>query len=146
MTNITDKPRTVRTAVARGDILLTPRTVRMIEDGKIPKGNVLCVAQVAGILAAKRTDETLPLCHPLNLSGVSIKLVPKRDRISIESTVNLVGQTGAEMEALLAVSIAALTIYDMCKPVDKTMVISNIRLVKKTGGRSGTYMRKGGGA
>lgn len=132
MVDVSVKPVQFREAVAHGEIRLQPATLRLIKSNRIAKGDVLNTARLAGIQAAKRTSELIPLCHPLNLSHVDVGLTLKRDRIEITGTAKITAQTGVEMEALTAVAIAALTIYDMCKAVDKTMVIGAIRLVKKT--------------
>ena len=141
MVDISRKKPTLRKAVARGTVSMTPPTLELIHDGKIPKGDVLCVARIAGIMAAKRTSSIIPLCHPLNINMIKVDfaLNTKESRIDIEATVKVNGQTGAEMEALSAVAAASLTIYDMCKAVDRGMVISQVKLVKKSGGKSGTY-------
>ena len=125
-------------------IQLSPVVLERIQKGTIKKGDVLSVAQVAGIMGAKRTSENIPMCHPLFITGVEMdfEIDEERSMIHIEATVKTIGKTGVEMEALNAVSIAALTIYDMCKAVDKSMIITDIRLVKKTGGKSGTYIRE----
>jgi cyclic pyranopterin phosphate synthase len=143
MVDVTGKASTVREAVARGTVSMKPETLRLIQDKKIPKGDVLCVARVAAIQGAKKTSELIPMCHPLNITSVSIdfSLDDKRHNIDIEAHVKVTGQTGVEMEALTAVSVAALTIYDMCKAVDKEMVISDIKLMEKKGGRSGHFKR-----
>jgi len=143
MVDISEKPLTQREAVAKGSVYMKPETLRLIEDKKVPKGDVLCVSRVAGIMAAKRTSEVIPMCHPLNITSVDIKLNldSKKNKVDIEACVKILGQTGVEMEALTAVSAAALTIYDMCKAVDKEMVISDIMLMEKRGGRSGVYKR-----
>jgi len=143
MVDISEKPLTQREAVAKGSVYMKPETLRLIEDKKVPKGDVLCVSRVAGIMAAKRTSEVIPMCHPLNITSVDIKLNldGKKNKVDIEAYVKILGQTGVEMEALTAVSAAALTIYDMCKAVDKEMVISDIMLMEKRGGRSGVYKR-----
>jgi len=145
MVDISDKDETDREAVARGAIFMQPDTLRMIQKGAVPKGDVLAAARLAGVMAAKRVPDLIPLCHPLLLSSAEIELTPieKSGRLDIESRVRITGRTGAEMEALTAVAVAALTIYDMCKAVDKEMVIGSIRLVAKKGGRSGTYRRPG---
>ncbi len=145
MVDVTEKPSTVREAMARGSVSMKPETLRLIQDKKIPKGDVLCVARVAGIQAVKKTSELIPMCHPLNITSVSVDLSPddKRSKIDIEARVKVTGQTGVEMEALTAVSVSALTIYDMCKAVDKEMVISDIKLMEKKGGRSGHFKRGG---
>jgi len=145
MVDVGAKPETVREAVARGFISLQGETIRLIRDSRIPKGDVFAAARVAGIMAAKRVHELVPLCHTLLLSAADVSFQASRRPvgIQIESRVRTTGRTGAEMEALTAVSAAALTIYDMCKAVDKGMVIGNVRLVYKAGGRSGTYRRSG---
>ncbi len=145
MVDVGAKPETVREAVARGFISLQGETIRLIRDSRIPKGDVFATARVAGIMAAKRVHELVPLCHTLLLSSADVSFQASRRPvgIQIESRVRTTGRTGAEMEALTAVSAAALTIYDMCKAVDKDMVIGNVRLVYKAGGRSGTYRRSG---
>jgi cyclic pyranopterin phosphate synthase len=126
-----------RTAVARGEVIMQPETIEKIKKGAMKKGDVLGVAQVAGIAGAKKTWELIPMCHNIFISGCDMDFDIKEDRVEITATLFTNGQTGIEMEALTAVSIAALTVYDMCKAVDKTMKIQNIRLLKKTGGRSG---------
>jgi cyclic pyranopterin phosphate synthase len=142
MIDVTDKKVTVRSAVARARINMSKDTLSLVRENKIPKGNVLIAAQTAGILAAKRTPELIPLCHPLLLSSVTVDFdFPDKDGcIDITAVVNGEGKTGFEMEALTAVSITALTIYDMCKMFDKAMAITDIHLMKKTGGKSGTYL------
>jgi cyclic pyranopterin phosphate synthase len=144
MVDVGSKPLTERMAVARGSVSMKQETFKLIKAGKLSKGDVLNVAKLAGIMAAKRTSEIIPLCHPLNITSVDIdfKLDGKKNRIDIESRVKTTGQTGVEMEALTAVSAAALTIYDMCKAVDKGMVISDIMLMEKRGGKSGIFKRK----
>jgi len=143
MVDVSAKPDTLRTATARGRVLVQPATLDLIAEGHLPKGDVLAVARVAGIMAAKQTGALIPLCHPLPVSSVEVDFALDRQRSSVEitATARLVGKTGVEMEALTAVSVAALTIYDMCKAVDKGMVISDVRLVEKSGGRSGDYRR-----
>ncbi len=145
MVDISGKEETVREAVARGVITMLPGTLRMIQEGSVPKGDVLAVARLAGVMAAKRVPDLIPLCHPLLLTSAEVEFTPieKSGRLDIESRVKMTGRTGAEMEALTAVAIAALTVYDMCKAVDKEMVISSIRLIAKKGGKSGTYRRPG---
>ncbi|WP_333473050.1 cyclic pyranopterin monophosphate synthase MoaC [Crassaminicella thermophila] len=145
MVEVGDKEDTKRLAVARGCIKVAKSTMKMIQEGKMKKGDVLSVAQIAGIMGAKKTSENIPMCHNIFITGVDMKfyLDEERSVIHIEGVVKTIGKTGVEMEALNAVSVAALTIYDMCKAVDKDMVISDIRLVKKTGGKSGTYIREG---
>ena len=146
MVDVSDKEANKRTAIAYGSISMNHSTFEKITDKKIQKGNVLEAARIAGIMGAKKTSELIPLCHPLNISHVSIDFLPesKEDfgKIGIKASVSLVGKTGVEMEALTAVSIAALTIYDMCKSYDKGMIISDISLIEKRGGKSGTYIRE----
>jgi cyclic pyranopterin monophosphate synthase len=139
MVDVGAKPATQREAIARGEVQLQPETLQLIMSAGLPKGDVLAVARIAGIMAAKRTHEIIPLCHPLLLSHIAVSLTPHAagDRILIEAVVRTTGPTGVEMEALTAVSAAALTIYDMCKAVDRGMRISEIRLAEKRGGRSG---------
>jgi len=132
MVDVSGKPVQLREAVARGEVRLKPATLRLIKSNRIAKGDVFNTARLAGIQAAKRTGELIPLCHPLNLTHVDVALLAKRDRIVITGTAKIAAQTGVEMEALTAVAVAALTIYDMCKAVDKEMVIGEIRLVRKT--------------
>jgi cyclic pyranopterin phosphate synthase len=143
MVDVGGKTATVRVANAAGSITMSPQAFQMVKSGTMSKGDVLGIARVAGILAAKKVDGLIPLCHPLLISKVNIDFSYRDDdnTIDIFATVGMSGQTGVEMEALMAVSIAALTIYDMCKAVDKSMVIGDIRLLKKTGGKSGTYVR-----
>ncbi len=142
MVDITGKPVTERTALARGIVSMKKSTIEMIKKGEMAKGDVLAVAKVAGILGAKRTAGLIPLCHPLNITHVHLAFKFRKDAVEIESAVKLEGKTGAEMEALSAVAVAALTIYDMCKAVDKEMTISDIRLIRKTGGRSGDFTKR----
>lgn len=139
MVDVGAKDETQREAVARGAVLMRAETVQMIVAGEAPKGDVLAIARIAGIMAAKRTPEIIPLCHPLLLTHVAVEVWPDPDgaAVRIEATVRTTGKTGVEMEALTAVSAAALTIYDMCKAVDRAMRISDIRLAQKRGGRSG---------
>lgn len=139
MVDVGDKPVTERVAVARGHIAVGTAALRAIREGRVAKGDPLQAARLAGIMAAKRTAELVPLCHPLMLAQVDVDLRALDDGYLIEARVRTSGQTGVEMEALTAVSVAALTIYDMVKAIDKKMVIGSIRLVKKTGGRSGDY-------
>ncbi|MDA0815433.1 MAG: cyclic pyranopterin monophosphate synthase MoaC [Chloroflexi bacterium] len=141
MVDVSAKDVTTREATARGRILMQPKTLAMIVEGRAPKGDVLATARIAGIMAAKRTHELIPLCHPLPVSGVVVNLVPAEsgDAVEIEATVRVTGQTGVEMEALTAVSVAALTVYDMCKAVERGMRIEGIYLTSKFGGRSGDY-------
>lgn len=144
MVDVGSKPLTERTAVARGSVYMKKETFKLIKTGKLSKGDVLNVAKLAGIMAAKKTSEIIPLCHPLNVTSVDIdfKFDEKKSRIDIESRVKITGQTGVEMEALTAVAAAALTIYDMCKAVDKEMTISEIMLMEKRGGKSGIFKRQ----
>jgi cyclic pyranopterin monophosphate synthase len=141
MVDVSEKATTVREATARGRVVMQPETLAMIVEGRAPKGDVFATARIAGIMAAKRTHELIPLCHPLPVSGVTVELAPSEagDAVEIEATVRVTGQTGVEMEALTAVSVAALTIYDMCKAVERGMRIEAISLVAKSGGRSGDY-------
>lgn len=140
MVDVSTKAETSRTAIARGRIVMAPATLALIQAGEVGKGDVLGVARIAGIMAAKKTSELIPLCHPLLISKVTVDLTPAPpDAIEIEAMVKLSGQTGVEMEALTAVTIAALTIYDMCKAADRGMRIEAVRLVHKSGGKSGTY-------
>lgn len=141
MVEVTAKEDTVRTAVAGGRIYMSPATVEAIKEERIKKGDVLAVSQIAGIMGAKKTSDVIPMCHPLMLTGVDISFRILEDHIQIEATAKTVGKTGVEMEALTAVSIAALTIYDMCKAIDKGMVIRDIELLTKTGGKSGDYFK-----
>ena len=142
MVDVGGKPETLRVAIAQGHITARPETLRLIAEQKMKKGDVLEVARLAGIMAAKRTGELIPLCHPLALTSIRVELViaPDTPRIEIEAEIQTVGRTGVEMEALTAVSVAALTVYDMCKAVDREMVIADVRLVKKTGGKSGDFV------
>ncbi len=141
MVDVSAKADTERTATAKGSVYMAPETLAKIMQGGVKKGDVLSVAQLAGIMGAKKTPELIPLCHPLALTSVKVNLVtdPARNAVDIEATCKLKGQTGVEMEALSAVSIAALTVYDMCKAVDRGMRIADIRLTHKAGGKSGTY-------
>jgi cyclic pyranopterin phosphate synthase len=143
MVDVTEKDITLRQATARGAVIMRPATFRMIVTGGIEKGDVLGVARIAGIMGAKQTAELIPMCHPLNITNVEINFQPieAEHRIEIEAQVRLQGKTGVEMEALTAVAIAALTIYDMCKAIDREMVISDIHLVEKQGGKSGDFVR-----
>jgi len=141
MVDVSAKDATTRLATARGRIAMTAETLAMITEGRAKKGDVLAAARIAGILAAKKTHELIPLCHPLLISGVSVDFTPdmKASSIEVEATVKVEGKTGVEMEALTAVSVACLTIYDMCKSADRAMRIGDIRLVEKSGGKSGHY-------
>jgi cyclic pyranopterin phosphate synthase len=141
MVDVSEKPVTARQAVARGRITIRPAAMRLVRAGQLEKGGVVEVARLAGVLAAKRTADTIPLCHPLPLTHVDVDLRPRRDGFVIEARVRTDAKTGAEMEALHAVAVAALTVYDMVKAADKGMVIGPIQLVKKSGGRSGTWRR-----
>lgn len=143
MVDVSDKAETTRVATARGKVEMQAETLERIRSGQIAKGDVLAVAQVAGIMAAKQTSNLIPMCHPLVITGAKLnfEIVPP-GTIEIEGIVKVTGKTGVEMEALTAVSVAALTIYDMCKAIDKTMVISDIRLMEKTGGKSGHFIRE----
>jgi cyclic pyranopterin phosphate synthase len=142
MVDVSAKPVTAREAVARGRITIAPSAMRLVRAGQLKKGGVVEVARLAGIMAAKRTSETIPLCHPLPLTHVDVDLVPRRDGFVIEARVRTEAKTGAEMEALHAVAVAALAVYDMMKGADRTMTIGDIRLVRKTGGRRGEYRRR----
>ncbi len=141
MVDVSGKPVTPRVAVAEGFVTMSAQTLELITEGRAKKGDVLGVARLAGIMGAKRTSELIPLCHPLPITKVAVELTPDRDLpgIRIEATVKTTGQTGVEMEALTAVSTAALTVYDMVKAVDKSMIIGGIRLILKDGGKSGRY-------
>jgi cyclic pyranopterin phosphate synthase len=141
MVDVTGKAVTERIAVASGRVLMRPETLALIEERQVAKGDVLSVAQLAGIMAAKRTAELIPLCHPLPLSSVQVELAcrPEPPAVEITATCRTVGRTGVEMEALCAVSAAALTVYDMCKAVDRGMRITDVRLRHKSGGKSGIY-------
>jgi len=141
MVDVTLKAATIRTAVARGRVLMQSETLALIEAGGMQKGDVLGVARIAGIMAAKRTSDMIPLCHPLELTDIDIHFSPDASQgiLTIEATVRTVGKTGVEMEAMTAVSVAALTIYDMCKAVDRQMILSDIRLSSKKGGKSGVF-------
>jgi cyclic pyranopterin phosphate synthase len=146
MVDVGDKPDTDRVAVARGQITMKPETLALIQAGGVKKGDVLTVAQIAGIQAAKRAHELIPMCHPLLLTHIAVELTPASAQgqawIDIQATVQTTGKTGVEMEALTAVSVAALTIYDMCKAVDRAMCISEVRLMHKSGGESGEWKRE----
>jgi len=143
MVDITDKPHTSREAVATAKVFMNANTLKLIKNNEIKKGDVLQVARIAGIMASKKTSELIPLCHPIDITSVKIdfQLDEKESSLTITSTVKTIGQTGVEMEALLAVSIAALTVYDMCKAVDKKIAITDIILLKKKGGKSGDFIR-----
>ncbi len=144
MVDVSEKAATARSATAKGRIVMEPATLKLITGGKLAKGNALEVARLAGIMAAKKTSDLIPLCHPLMISKVSVEFKPntKTRSIEVEATVKLTGQTGVEMEALTAVSVACLTLYDMAKAVDRGMQICDIRLTHKDGGKSGAYKAK----
>jgi len=140
MVDVSAKDATERIAVARGRVVMAPETLARILEGAVGKGDVLGVARIAGIMGAKRTAELIPLCHPLMLAKVSVELTPAPpDAVDIEASVKVTGQTGVEMEALTAVTVAALTVYDMCKAADRGMRIESVRLTRKSGGKSGDY-------
>ena len=141
MVDTSSKSITTRRAVASARVLMSPETVKAVQEHTTPKGDPLEAARLAGIMAAKRTSELIPLCHPLPLTHADVKAKVTEDGVHLEAEVSTNAQTGVEMEALTAVSIAALTIYDMCKALDKSMVISDVRLESKTGGKSGDYLR-----
>ena len=143
MVDVGAKPVTEREAIARGSITMSREALRLVRSGKVKKGDPLQAARVAGIMAAKQTSALIPLCHPLPLTSVSVDLVPTARGYDIEARVKTSAQTGVEMEALTAVAVAGLTMYDMVKAVDKTMVLGNVRLMFKRGGRSGVYTRAG---
>jgi cyclic pyranopterin phosphate synthase len=144
MVDVGEKNATGRLAIARGEVRMKESTLKLIMSGEMAKGDVWAVARVAGIMAAKKTPDLIPLCHPLLLSSVSVDFTPHpgQGRVEIEARVRVTGQTGVEMEALMAVAVAGLAIYDMCKAVDKEMVVSEIRLMEKHGGKSGTFLRQ----
>ena len=141
MVDVSDKDATERTATAKGSVLMSSETMALIRAGGVKKGDVLSVAQLAGIMAAKKTPDLIPLCHPLELTSITVDLVcdPERNAVDITATCKLKGKTGVEMEALCAVAVAALTVYDMCKAADRGMRITDIRLTHKAGGKSGTF-------
>ncbi len=141
MVDVSDKSVTERVATAKGSVLMQPATMRMILDARVKKGDVLSVARLAGIMGAKRTSELIPLCHPLNLTGIdcSLEVDPARNAVDITASCRLKGRTGVEMEAMTAVAVAALTVYDMLKAVDRGMRLTEIRLTHKSGGKSGRY-------
>ena len=147
MVDVARKAVTVREALASGSISMKSDTLKLIKQGKVEKGDVLGVARVAGIMAAKKTSELIPMCHPLNITSVTIDFAidDKNNKVDIMATAKVTGQTGVEMEALTATLIAALTIYDMCKAVDREMIISEVMLLKKSGGKSGTFKRASNG-
>ena len=141
MVDVSAKDVTVRLAIASGRVTMRPETLRLIADGSAPKGDVLAAARLAGIMAAKRTADLVPLCHPLPLDSITVELEcdEAQSAVAITASCKTTGRTGVEMEALTAVTVAALTVYDMCKAVDRAMVIGEVRLLHKSGGRSGTY-------
>ena len=139
MVDVGGKEKTERVAVATARLRMLPATLERILQGKVEKGDVLAAARLAGVMAAKRTPDIVPLCHPIALSGVEVELQPQKDALEIRVTVRTVDRTGVEMEALTAVSVAALTVYDMCKAIDRAMTLTDIRLVHKSGGKSGTF-------
>jgi cyclic pyranopterin monophosphate synthase len=141
MVDVGTKDETERVAVAGASVIMQPATLALIRDRKAAKGDVLTVAQLAGITAAKKTSDLIPLCHPLSLSSVDVKLAldAARNAVDIEATCKIKGRTGVEMEALVAATVAALTVYDMCKAVDRGMMISEVKLLHKSGGKSGTF-------
>jgi cyclic pyranopterin phosphate synthase len=141
MVDVSAKAVTHREAIAEGHVRMQPATLAQIAAGTMPKGDVLAVARLAGIMAAKRTHELVPLCHPLRITSVTVDLTPERSGMRIEGRVTVDGKTGVEMEALTAVSVAALTLYDMCKAIDRGMTIDGVALVEKRGGRSGVWVR-----
>jgi cyclic pyranopterin phosphate synthase len=145
MVDVSRKEDTVREATARGRVLMLRETLALVERGAMEKGDVLAVAQVAGVMAAKQTGSLIPMCHPLPITGVDLRFHFDRETpaLEIEATARVVGKTGVEMEALTAVSVAALTVYDMCKAVDRAMAISDVRLMRKSGGKSGDFVRGG---
>ena len=142
MVDVSEKPPTERVAVAEGHVRMRPATLALVRSGDAKKGDVLGAARLAGIMAAKRTHELIPLCHPLALSKVAVELTPNRSGIRVRATVKVTGPTGVEMEALTAVSVACLTVYDMVKAVERGMRIENVRLIEKRGGKSGVYRAK----
>ncbi|MBO1360955.1 cyclic pyranopterin monophosphate synthase MoaC [Acetobacter sacchari] len=139
MVDVSGKRETVRVAVARGRVSMAPEIARLLSSGEMPKGDVLAAARIAGVMAAKRTSDLIPLCHPIMLTSVKVTLEVTPGAVEVEATAKTCGQTGVEMEALTAVSVSALTVYDMCKALDRSMRIGDIRLVQKSGGRSGDF-------
>jgi cyclic pyranopterin phosphate synthase len=144
MVDVTLKEPSVREAVAHAKVVMSPQTLALIQEGSIPKGDVFSVARIAGVMAAKKTGELIPMCHPLELTHIAIhfSIDEAKGEILIDGQARLVGKTGVEMEALTAVTVAGLTIYDMCKAVDKNMIMTDVMLVKKSGGKSGIFERK----
>ena len=144
MVDVSEKDDTVREAIAEAFVVMQPRTLTLIQQGGLPKGDVIAVARIAGIMAAKRTSDLIPMCHPLPVTGVTLDLAPAGDdRLRITATVKTTGKTGVEMEALTAVSVAALTVYDMCKAVDRGMRVEGVALLEKLGGKSGHWRADG---
>jgi cyclic pyranopterin monophosphate synthase len=143
MVDVSAKESTLRKATAQGKVLMNPATAALIEGGRVPKGDVFAVARIAGIMAAKKTGDLIPLCHPLALTGVEVQFETdvSRGEITIEATVKTVGKTGVEMEAMTAVAVAAVAIYDMCKSADREITLTDIQLISKQGGKSGTFVR-----
>ncbi len=141
MVDVSDKAETPRAATAKGAVLMRPETIALIREGGVEKGDVLTVARLAGIMGAKRTPDLIPLCHPLKLTSIEVELTldEARSAVDITATAKLIGRTGVEMEAMTAVAVAALTVYDMCKAVDRGMRLTDILLTRKSGGKSGTY-------
>ena len=141
MVDVTPKDETLRIAIAKGRVVMQPETLRLLVRGEVAKGNVLTTAQIAGVMAAKKTSELIPMCHPLLLTGIDVELTPDEatSAIEITATVRTTGKTGVEMEALTAATVAGLTVYDMCKAVDRAMRIEAVRVVHKSGGKSGTF-------
>jgi len=144
MVDVTAKKPTLREAIASGRVLMRPETVKAIESGGVSKGNVYATAKIAGIMAAKKTSDIIPMCHPLELTGIEIDFSSniEKGEITVNSRARTFNRTGVEMEAMTAVSVAALTIYDMCKSADREIVLSDIKLLEKSGGRSGSFVRK----
>lgn len=144
MVDVSDKPETAREAVAAGRVVMSPETLRLAVSGEGRKGDVRAVAEIAGVMAAKRTSELIPMCHPLPVTSVKVEVAPEADGsgLGVVARVKTTGQTGVEMEALTAVSVACLTVYDMLKAADKSMTIEGIRLLEKRGGKSGDYVRE----
>ena len=140
MVDVSDKAETAREAIAEGYVAMEPETLAMILEGRVPKGDVVAVARIAGIMAAKQTSSLIPLCHPLPITGVTVDIEPVEGRVRIAATVKTTGKTGVEMEALTAVSVTALTVYDMFKAVDRGMRVEGIRLLEKRGGKSGEWL------
>jgi cyclic pyranopterin phosphate synthase len=143
MVDVSDKAETAREAIAEGYVAMQPETLAMILEGRVPKGDVVAVARIAGIMAAKQTSSLIPMCHPLPITGVVLDIEPVEGRVRIAATVKTTGKTGVEMEALTAVSVTALTVYDMCKAVDRGMRVEGIRLLEKRGGKSGEWLADG---